>query len=166
MSRKRARSGTPRRRLRRSNVDDSVPNLRCRPLSPTAAQEVEEEAAFGHDNFNRECLHCHPGEEEGRRHRRGGFLWIGAMEPFYPRVRRRNSDLTIIPIPCLLQRWASRTATTKAVRSIPRGDEEHLGIKGYIRGIREMSADERMSACEKGYVNGIGAISAEERRAV
>ena len=38
-----------------------------------------------------------------------------------------------------------------------------LGIKGYIRGIRVMSADERTSACEKGYANVIGAISVEER---
>ena len=40
-----------------------------------------------------------------------------------------------------------------------------LGMRGYIKGIRAMSAEKRMSASEKGYKNGIGAMSVEERMA-
>jgi len=41
----------------------------------------------------------------------------------------------------------------------------YLGMRGYIKGIGAMSAEERMAASEKGYENGIGANSAEERMA-
>ena len=41
----------------------------------------------------------------------------------------------------------------------------YLGMRGYIKGIRAMSAEERMAASEKGYNNGIGAMSAEGRMA-
>jgi hypothetical protein len=41
----------------------------------------------------------------------------------------------------------------------------YLGMRGYIKGIGAMSAEERMAASEKGYENGLGAMSAEERMA-
>ena len=40
-----------------------------------------------------------------------------------------------------------------------------LGMRGYIKGLGAMSAEERMAASEKGYENGIGSMSAEERMA-
>ena len=39
----------------------------------------------------------------------------------------------------------------------------YLGMRGYIKGIGAMSAEERMAASEKGYENGLGAMLAEER---
>jgi hypothetical protein len=41
----------------------------------------------------------------------------------------------------------------------------YLGMRGYIKGIGSMSAEERMAASEKGYENGLGSMSAEERMA-
>jgi hypothetical protein len=41
----------------------------------------------------------------------------------------------------------------------------YLGMRGYIKGIGAMSAEERMAASEKGYENGLGAMSAEARMA-
>jgi hypothetical protein len=41
----------------------------------------------------------------------------------------------------------------------------YLGMRGYIKGIGAMSAEERMAANEKGYENGIGMMSDEERMA-
>ena len=38
-------------------------------------------------------------------------------------------------------------------------------MRGYIKGIEAMSAEERMVVIEKGYENGIGAMSTEERMA-
>ena len=40
-----------------------------------------------------------------------------------------------------------------------------LGMRRYVKGIRAMSAEERMAASKKGYKNGIGAMSAKERTA-
>jgi hypothetical protein len=39
----------------------------------------------------------------------------------------------------------------------------YLGMRGYIKGIKAMSAEERMSASEKGYENGIWAMSTEAK---
>jgi hypothetical protein len=39
------------------------------------------------------------------------------------------------------------------------------GVRGYIKGLGAMSAEERMAASAKGYENGLGAMSAEERMA-
>ena len=41
-----------------------------------------------------------------------------------------------------------------------------LGMRGYIKGIRAMSAEARTAASEKGYEYGIGFMSAEARTAV
>jgi len=41
----------------------------------------------------------------------------------------------------------------------------YLGMRGYIKGIGAMSAEERMVASEKGYKNGLGVMSTEERMA-
>jgi hypothetical protein len=41
----------------------------------------------------------------------------------------------------------------------------YLGMRGYIKGIGAMSAEERMAASKKGYKNGLGAMSAEARMA-
>jgi hypothetical protein len=38
-------------------------------------------------------------------------------------------------------------------------------LRGYIKGLGAMSAEERMAASAKGYENGLGAMSAEERMA-
>ena len=40
-----------------------------------------------------------------------------------------------------------------------------LGMRGYIKGLGAMLAEERMAASKKGYKNGIGAMSAKERMA-
>jgi len=42
----------------------------------------------------------------------------------------------------------------------------YLGMRGYIKGIGAMSAEERTAAGQKGYENGLGAMSAEARTAV
>jgi hypothetical protein len=39
------------------------------------------------------------------------------------------------------------------------------GLRGYIKGLGAMSAEERMAASAKGYENGIGNMSADERKA-
>jgi hypothetical protein len=41
----------------------------------------------------------------------------------------------------------------------------YLGMRGYIKAIGAISAEERMAASEKGYDNGLGAMSTEERMA-
>jgi hypothetical protein len=38
-------------------------------------------------------------------------------------------------------------------------------MRRYVKGIRAMSAEERMAVSKKGYKNGIGAMSAKERTA-
>jgi hypothetical protein len=39
-----------------------------------------------------------------------------------------------------------------------------LGMRGYIKRLGAMSAEERMAASKKGYKNGLGAMSAEENK--
>ncbi len=41
----------------------------------------------------------------------------------------------------------------------------YLGMRGYIKGIGAMLAEEKMVASEKGHENGLGVMSAEERMA-
>jgi hypothetical protein len=41
----------------------------------------------------------------------------------------------------------------------------YLGMRGYIKGIKAMSAEERIAASEKGYENGLRSMPAEERMA-